>query len=54
MIDLQMASIKAEAPGSYRHDLEQAACDRDVLEKVDRLILVGEVVVKENRGRNGE
>ena len=46
MIDLQMASIKAEAPGSYRHDLERAACDRDVLEKVDRLILLGEVIVK--------
>jgi hypothetical protein len=32
VIDLQMARIKAEAPGSYRHDLEQAACDRDVFE----------------------
>jgi hypothetical protein len=31
--DLRTASIKAEAPGSSRHDLEQAACDREVLEK---------------------
>ena len=52
VVDQQTASIKAEAPGYCRHHLEQAACYREVLEKVDRLILVGEVVMKGDRGRN--
>jgi hypothetical protein len=51
---LQTARMKAEAPGSRRRHLEQAACDRQVLENVGRLVLVGEVVVEEDRGSNGE
>src|SRR5882724_11826488 len=46
--------IDAQAPGTHRSYLEQPTRDREVLEKMDDLVLVGEVVVKQERGRNCE
>jgi hypothetical protein len=41
--------IHAEATGSKRDDLEHSASHRDVLQKVNELVLVGEMVVEEER-----
>ena len=35
-------------------DMEKAAGDGNVLEEMDELVLVGEVMVEEHRGRQGE
>jgi len=48
------ARIEAESPGAHRSHVEQATRDREVLEKVDCLVLVGEVAVKEDRSSNGK
>ena len=45
---LQVAGINAERARPKGRDLEKTADDRDVLEKVDHLVLVGEVVMKEH------
>jgi hypothetical protein len=49
---LREAIIEAERACAKGRDLKQAARDHDVLEKVNHLILVGEVVVKRRRCRN--
>jgi hypothetical protein len=36
------------------HDLQEAADDEEVLEKVDHLVLIGEVAMEENRRRDGK
>src|SRR3979409_2590902 len=51
---LQAAGIDAERARPKGRDLEKTADDRDVLEKVDHLVLVGEVVVKRERGHQRE
>src|SRR5882757_9197468 len=44
-----MARVQAEASGSKMRDLQQPADNHDVLEKMDHLILIGEIPVKEDR-----
>src|ERR1700750_1231720 len=46
---LRIARVQAVAAGPKVRDLQQSAGHHDVLEKVDHLILVGEIAVKEHR-----
>ena len=48
------ARVQTVAPGSEMPDLQKSADDHDVLEKMDHLVLVREVFVKEDRGRQSE
>jgi hypothetical protein len=48
------AGIHAQPTRAKRHQLEQSTCNRDVLEEVDELVLVGEIVVERERRRNRE
>src|SRR5260370_36085873 len=45
---LCIACIQAEASGAKMRDLQEPADDHDVLQKMDHLILVGEIPVKED------
>jgi hypothetical protein len=45
----RIARVQAEASGSKMRDLQQPADDHDVLEKMNHLILIGEVSVKKHR-----
>jgi hypothetical protein len=47
-------AIEAQASSAHRSYLEQPTRDGEVLEEMDDLVLVGEVVVKQERGRNRE
>ena len=48
------AGIQAPPPSAPRCDLKQAARDRNVLQEMNHLVLVAEVVMKKNRGRQSE
>lgn len=43
--------LDAHRAGAEIDDLQQATQDHDVLEEIDHLILIGEVPMKENGGR---
>ena len=47
-------SVQTVASGSKMRDLQKPADHHDVFEKMDHLILIGEVSVKEDRRRQGE
>jgi hypothetical protein len=46
--------VEAEATGAKRHDLQQSAGHRNVLEEVKELVLVAEVAVEDQGRRHAE
>jgi hypothetical protein len=49
-----LACSQAEAARAKGHDLKQSTDHGNVLEEVDKLVLVREIVVKDKRCRKGE
>lgn len=53
--DLRAApGIQAEPTAAVGDDLQETAGDGDILEEMDELVLIGESVVEEDGGREGE
>src|SRR6266853_6172120 len=48
------STVEAQRTGTVRHQHQEAARDRDVLEEVDHLDLVAEVVVEDESGQQGK
>jgi hypothetical protein len=48
------ARVQTEIAGTEGHQLEQPAHDGDVFQKVKQLVLIGDIAMKNERGRNRE
>ena len=46
--------VEAEGAGAESHDLKQSAGDGDVLQEVDKLVLIGEIAVEADGGSDRE
>ncbi len=46
--------VQAEAACAVRHDLQQTAGHRDVLEEVNELVLIGQSTVEDHRSEDTE
>ena len=50
----RLPAVEAECAGSESDDLEQAASHGDILQEMDHLVLVGEIMMKEQGGHDRE
>src|SRR5438445_8128133 len=54
LVESVASCVEADATGTEGDDLQQPASHRDVLEEVEELVLVGEIAVEGECGRDGE